>query len=459
MRKCYLIIIFALIVLTFTTSCNSTMFEVNDKIIAPENNMHPIQGKWIIEKSIDSPYSKGDVGNEQSLIGKEALFHNDAIVVGEDYVYEPSYKFKNVKLSDYLLYKYKISPTDLDLEVEDAQILTIFSNNQYFYEFIKYSDDEMVTFTDGKFYFLKRNVEQISKEEIERYINVEKNIMRISNVEDLDTLRTGILLGVKSSYYDEETKTENWGYKTIWLRFNNRQLSSAYEIDGLLVPRRKGFWSVDVRRENGKDKLYAEQKTNFDEDLYDLSSIMLAETFGMEDHVSSPILKSILYIGNDYVSTEVTDKSNNRRTLEVYPIDYLEDEKAVAISDIIGDEGLQVFREGSQSVTKMDSTMFLNEENFGLYRRNGYWMMKGRINYLSDGEELFMDFNIKTIPPKELVNYDELIIPWSKIKSRVPEAIDAFTSPNDDIIIIVTRNSLLIYSINDNEVSQKRLVK
>lgn len=456
MKKRYFII-WAAMLLILTTSCGSSIFEANDKIIAPGNKKHPIQGKWTIEKAIDSPYNKGNINDVESLVGKEALFHQDAIVVGEDYVMEPNYKYKDVNLSDYLLYKYKIYPADLDLEVEQAQILTIYSKNQYFYEFIKYSDEEMVTFVDDRFYFLKRNVEQISKEEIERYINIEQNIMRISNIEDVDTLRTGVLLGIKSPVYDEVSQSDTWEYKTIWIRFNNHQLASAYEMEDLLVPRKKGFWLVDVNRENGNDKIRAEQKNIFPEEELEMSSNISVRTFDRVNYGISPIHKNIMFIGNDYVSTESTDTGNNRSTLKVYPIDYLEDDKAIKISDIIGEEGLIAFVEGSQSIIKRDSSVLLDEENFGLFRRNGYWIMKGRMNYQSSNEELFMDFNIKTIPPKELVNYDELTIPWNIIKSRVPEAIDAFTSPNDDIIIIVTRNNLLIYSIIENEISQKEL--
>lgn len=456
-------IVFAIILIVFMSSCSINKFETKDKIRAPENDLPPIQGKWIIEKAIDNPYKKGSIDISESLIGKEALFHKSATVIGEDYVIDPTFKLKIVKLSDYLLYKYKISPEELELLDKKAEIITIFSNNQYFYEFIKYSDNEMIVFVEDRFYFLNKSIDQISKEEIDRYINIEESIMRISNIEEVDTLRSGILLGVKSYFYDEINQVDNWKYKTIWIRTNNRSIASAYEMNDLLLPRKKGFWLVDVRREeinnSLNDKIRAVQKGKFKEEIFDDSaSLFMTSIFDVKEREVHPsILKNILYIGNDYVSTEVIDLSNNRKTLHVYPVDYLQDEKAIKISDIIGEEGLRIFKESAQSIIKTNSSILLNEESFGLARRNGYWIMKGRINYNSNDEELYKDYNIKTIPPKELVNYDELVIPWNIIKSKVPEAIDAFTSPNDDIIIIVTRNSLLIYSINNHEISQKEL--
>lgn len=463
MKKNYIVIIM-LIFMTLLTSCNVGRIDIKDRIIAPENNLPPLQGKWIVEKSIDSPYNKR--GEElETIVGKEILFHKDAVVVGEDYALDPTYKLKNVNFSDYILYKYKTSPELLEIEEEEAQVVTILSNNQYFYEFIKYNDQEMIVFDGDRFYFLSKNIDQISKDEIDRYINVENKIKRVTNAQEVDTLRSGVLLGIKSYFYDEATQLDNWSYKTIWIRFNNRSIASIYEMNDLLVPRKKGFWLVNVNRDGDssslKDDIKAVQKGKLKQEMLDESAMLFTTSASnmRKSKLSSSILKSIIYIGNDYVSTEVIDKSNNRKTLEVYPIDYLEEEKAINISDIIGDDGLRIFKEGAQSITKMDSSVFIDEKSFGLSRRNGYWIMKGRINYESKGEELYKDYNIKAIPPKELVNYDELAIPWSIIKSKVPEAIDAFTSPNEDIIIVVTRNNLLIYSINDQEISKLELGK
>ncbi|NLV87786.1 MAG: hypothetical protein GX021_00260 [Tissierellia bacterium] len=457
------LIIFGLVLLSMLTSCSNGKLQIKDSIVAPENRQPPLSGKWIIEDSIDSPYIKGVSDEEESLIGREVLFHDSAVVVDKDFILEPSFIYKNVNISDYLLYKYKISSEYLNLTEEEGEVISISSNNQFFYEFIKYSEDELFFFNEDKFYFLRKVVDEVSKEEIERYISVEHSLMRISNIEEVDTLRSGVLLGIKSYDYDEINDEDNWTYKTIWIRTNNRNISSIYEMDSLLVPRKKGFWTIDVKRNKNDnsiiDEIKAIEKRKYPEEYFDDVKLFTFE-YGIEMDLASiepSIIKTILYIGNDYICVEETNLANNRKALKTYPIDYLDNGKAIKISDVLGDEGLKTFVEGAQSIMKSDSSMFLDEESFGLFRRNGYWIMKGRINYHVDGEELYKDFNIKTIPPKELVNYDELVIPWNKIKSKIPEAIDAFTSPNEDIIIVVTRNNLQIYAIENNEISSKEL--
>lgn len=162
-------------------------------------------------------------------------------------------------------------------------------------------------------------------------------------------------------------------------------------------------------------------------------------------------------MGNDYISTEIIDKSKDKKTLEVYAIDNLNKDIPTIFSDIVGEREVELLEDSAKKNLNKSSNLLIDEKSFGLVRRNGYWAMKGRINYNNQGKELYQDYNIKTIPPKELINYDDLSIPWSRIKGRFPNAVDAFMSPNEDIIIIVTRNDLLIYPVEDNDILLEEL--
>ncbi|OGO81877.1 MAG: hypothetical protein A2Y21_09755 [Clostridiales bacterium GWC2_40_7] len=99
------------------------------------------------------------------------------------------------------------------------------------------------------------------------------------------------------------------------------------------------------------------------------------------------------------------------------------------------------------------------EQNFALFRKTGHWFFKGRVS-LEPGEPMdFVDFNINHIPPADMVAYDILHIPWTNIKDRVPLAIDAYTSPNRDLAIILTRNTVLLYAMENGERAQEPLNK
>jgi hypothetical protein len=177
--------------------------------------------------------------------------------------------------------------------------------------------------------------------------------------------------------------------------------------------------------------------------------------------------KSILYVGNDYVSTEVSPVLSNNKAayLEVLPIDNIEGASPIKISDIAGQNGTDALYEGALKLMDMDLTndnrhlyKFPDEDSFYISRRNGHWIMRGRINPIAK-DIPFMDFNIKIIPPSRLVTYDDLKVSWSAIRDRVSDAIDAYTSPNNDMALITTPNSILVYAIENGELSQEPLTK
>lgn len=461
MRK-KIIILISIIILIILPSCNAKKFEPRDMIIAPENNLSPIKGKWSVEKSIDGPY-KRNTEEAQTHTEVEALFHKDGVVVGGDFVLEPSYKLRNVDLEDYLFYNYKIHPDYLDIKEEEAEVITVLGEGQYFYEFIRYTEDKMFYYAEDKFVFLERKFEEVSSEEINRYISIEKNIMRIAKKKEIDTLNSGLLLGIKTHSTEEKSGIDKWDYKTIWIKSNNRTLGDIYEMDSLLVPRKKGFYLVDViRKDIGdviNDNLKSTPKGKAHEDFLGQTALSFSD-YKEARLINYPsILKHILYIGNDYVSTEEIYLETGKKKLRVYPIDYLEDNRSTKISNLIGEEDLNMFYQSAKEAIKVDTNQILEEESFGLQRRNGYWVMMGRVNFKNENQEFFKDFQIKTASPKALVHYDELVIPWNIIKARIPEAIDAFTSPNEDIIIIITRNDILIYPIVENDILLNELGK
>lgn len=466
MRKLFLIII-SLIILFILPSCTIREGEVEERIIAPQNNTPPIQGKWVIDELMKTTYGTQNK-EDDPFIGKEALFHRDGVIIGESYTNKPSYKVKKVKTYDYLLYKYKTSPNNLGITDEKIQVITVMDDNKYFHEFIKYNDSIMFVNIEDNFYKMLKVVDEVSIDEINRYINVEKSMMRTFGTVEEENLQAGILLGLKIPTFDEENQVPQWDYKTIWINSHNKEITDIYELDTLLVPRKNGFWIIDSDREskNGavNDDLIAIPQFKLNESISimnDKEEFQSLKEEPVQSEVNLPsIIKNILFIGNDYISVENIDLDrNSRKTLQVYAIDNLDEKKPIKLSDLIGSNGKDLFYEGASSVVNLDNTIMANEENVGLIRRNGYWTMKGRVNYKQNDEELYKDFNIKAIPPKEMVSFDELAIPWDAIRIMVPDVVDVFSSPNNEIMVVITSSHLVIYSIQDGDIVSNPLVR
>lgn len=99
------------------------------------------------------------------------------------------------------------------------------------------------------------------------------------------------------------------------------------------------------------------------------------------------------------------------------------------------------------------------EENFALFRKTGHWYFMGRVKLPENAQVPYLDFNINLLPPAELVMYDELHLSWTDIKDRIPDAVDAYTSPNRDLAVILTRNQLLIYTMSYGTLGEVPLKK
>lgn len=464
MKKVILLIFIIIMMINFS-SCNVAEGNISDRIAAPENKTPPILGKWEIEEVLKRSYTNLSSEKVESLIGREAMFHKDGVVMVDEFTVEPTFKIRNVKSSDYLIYKYKTNPKVLGIEDSMVEVITILSDGQYFAELIKIDNSKMLINIDDNFYSMIKVVDEVSIEEIQRYISVEKTLLMNLGDSQEEKYQSGVLIGLKMPSFDVINQVQEWEYKTIWINSHDKNIMEIYELDRLLVPRKNGFWILESNREIVGDQikddivatpLFRAKEKILGENEIEIENIFAAREKAVEDEIRSipSILRNILFIGNDYISIENIDLDRGmRRTLQVYTIDNLEDLKPIKLSDLIGENGKTIFSEGLRNTVAMDSTISPNEENIGLVRRNGYWTLKGRINYRQNDEELYKDFNINAIPPKEMVSYDEQHLPWDAIKLILPDAGDVYSSPNNDFIIVITSSHMMIYYINDGDIS------
>lgn len=454
-----LILIFISILILFSiTACEYTNFDTSEKIVAPNNSLPPISGKWEIDnyKIVNQNSLTEDEIND--IVKNEALFHEKVVVIGKELCLSPTYKLKNVNTLDYLLYQYKINPDFLNIKSKKIQVISMTCEEQYYYEFIKETDDKMIVNIDGVFFHMNKISDDIEDEILDKYLDSGANFTKGENIKNDEVLRSGILLGLK---YSDENKSKGellrYNYRTIWICSIDKKIDKIYETDDLFVPRKTGFWKVGISEvefeDSIKDLVYAHPlKKN-------ISIFQDNGTLPLE--FKGNIVESINYIGNDYVSIESIEQGvKDKRILKVLPLDNIRNDNPIKISDIAGESGKKAFYEGANRYFSTDHKLKNNyvdikpdEKNFGLVRRNGHWVFKGRINYSEENKDSYGDFNVKTIPPKELVNYDELAVSWNAVKLRVPQALDVFTSPNEDIAVIIAHNNIQIYTIDNGELS------
>lgn len=441
------------------SGCGVIEGEVKEQIVAPNNNIPPILGKWeIIDISYKMNLNDLDIANK---IGEFGLFHKNAVVIGSEYSSAPEFKIKRVKAREYLIYKYKLDPSNLGLTDEFLKVVTIYNEKKYFKEFILLDEDNAIVYNEETFYNMKRILPEISEEEVIRYINVEESVQRSFASTDSININSGVLLGLKIQKFDKENEIPIWDYKTYWINVNNKSSVAIYELDKLLVPRRNGFWFIDSERVIVNNILFDElkaialEKNNKRHEISEDLSFDLRVKEEFDNPKLPSVLKNILFVGNDYISVENIDLNrNDRRTLQIYAIDSLQEKKSIKLSDLIGMGGKDLFQEAASSSIELSKELVLNEENVSLVRKNGYWTIKGRVNYKENNEELYKDFNIKAIPPKEMVSYDELSLPWDAIRLTIPDVVDVFSAPKSEFIVVITNTDIIIYLLEEYDINK-----
>lgn len=454
------------------TACNHVDLSIASRVIPPKVEI-PVNGIWKVESYSFSVMSKMTEEEAKQWIGKKASFDKEKILLPDDNCEKPEFKIKSVDAKTYLYSNYKSSMESLNIDKSEIKIITITSNKNYFRDIIEIDDNRIVIIKDGVFFFLLKQSDEnkISIVDIEN----EKKISYSKLEPYTKGNKSGLLLGLKYyktvnyklPYINENKTVLEPVYKTLWINYDG-EVASISELPFLFVPRRTGFWKLQVSREitnnHGVDYFIAApigkemKKANIkveNTDYYDF--------------------KSINFVGNDYVCYERDIKSgvkdyrqfNESHSLEVVPLDtiYTSSEVPIIASKVLGEKGIEGLNSGAKSylrtIPATDKDLLYDTPeptNFGVFRENGKWLLRGRLNYASSSvKNKYVDFKVDIKASESLVNYDSLFPSWEVIKQKVPSALDAYTSPNKDIVVVLTNSKLLVYAIKNNILGQAPL--
>lgn len=462
-KKCFLCLFTFLLI--FCQGCTEIpLLDSEHTIVPPKNNLIPLQGSWRIKdfKAVSEEDSIEDIYKD--WIDKEAVFTESFVILGNERCSNAKYKIRKVDTAEYFLFHYGLSAEELGIDEREHKIdiVSVSSDDKPFYEFIKIQDNQIMVYAYGGFYILEKVSDIVDNKYVDSYINAGEK--REEEGSEQDLLRSGILLGLraKSAMLSSENRANMRStYRTLWIASYNRTLHPILEIGDLFVPRRSGFWKVGIKTqkidEYTQDVLFAypiEQEFH----------LPFAELEVIEKPQENTI-KNIRFVGDDYVALEYIfekEGETESRIFKVLPLDEIDSDKGIRISDIAGEDKKNIFYTSAETHLLSRNIKIpgkiediAQEDNFTLTRRNGHWILRGRLNY-SGGYD---DFTIGLSPVDTLVSYDELHVSWDSVKERVPAAVDAYASPNKDIILVITSSYIEIYAIKNSEIDDKPLRK
>lgn len=462
--------------LAILCGCSTAASDSEDRIDRPSNLELPVAGTWRLKDCLHPEPDVESMAAEDPLSGSTISLSAQAIAYSGDYYEKVSYKIKRVNVKEYFLHKNAIIPEKLSFNDDEAYVITVYSDDKFLLEFIKGSDDELIAVIDDRYYCM----EKISDEspEVQNVINEEIHREEYLTEKAAEQpLRSGLLLGVRIPVKTEDGLGD-YIYGTYWISCVDRTLSPVFYADDIYLPRMDGFWKVRMEKrlelEGTQDALVAAKVSSAEKGSNLIRKYEINAFSNTTERIETGLRKAIVYIGNDYVCVENTIYDMNgeqsgreaEKTLRTLPIDNLDYLDGITISDLAGESGRMAMESAiSELKEKSGQSMLVSvveksqEKNFALYRKTGHWFFKGRVNLDRQGQLSYVDFNLNLIPPANMVAYDILQIPWTQMKDKLPHAVDIYTSPNQDIAVVLTAGEILIYGIENKKLSDEPLAR
>ena len=434
------------------SGCTSIEFNIEETIKPPEIDNVAIHGTWRIEKYISiikgqSDLNEAEESNRKKYVGKDAIFDNEICAIGIEVCTNPEYKIIRTAADTFLKSTYQINIESLGLKRDKVNVVTISTANKFFNQLIVTNDMTAYVYLENGFLLLKKISDSVDDKVKQNSVGKVADNKSNEEFEEDPLLRSGVLIGVRSA---DNT------YCTIWIYSKNREIKAVSYREQLLVPRSHGFWEAGGIQHMGQ-KLYAVPFATSKLQLLPIGD-------GVNTILTDKPGAKILFLGNDYIGIEHNFKLN------VLPMDNIGVGKAVKISDIILDNSFNVSNEFERARQDIVSTLDkdklksivgeFDEGNFTLKRRNGHWIMKSRLYFKEDyNGHKYEDFDLNFVVPSTLISYDEMDIPWNNIKSKLPWTVDAYMSPNKEIAVLASRDSLNIYPVQKRNIVNKQLMK
>ena len=278
--------------------------------------------------------------------------------------------------------------------------------------------------------------------------------------------KTGVLIGLRHDVGIEqplpygETRDAAYcsRYRTLWISQDADDSISIVEMKNMVVPRQDGFWKIEIVRQKAKDWV---------EDFLISTPIHQMPVQPAIDSLTALECEgnkriSLIFVGRDYLSYEGGSDGYCQGAAHPWHENYLKtvslDDPAsegAKISTALGGEVRTALLDAAKNYLSRKSDERLNpnpgERTWGLIRRRGRWVLRGQLGYAAEAYRgTFAHFDIQFQPIKKLVGFNQLLVPWKKIKQIVPAARDAITSPDRKLLIIVTKDHLSLYSMQAN---------
>lgn len=320
------------------------------------------------------------------------------------------------------------------------------------------------------------------------------------------TISSGLLIGLS---YDQKDNGNNdkfnmpsKEFRTLWIYHDGSKVILKEKDKSIVVPYKDNFYEIkndsfqfkERNEENKSEDFYLKYKFYYswnnivskiigstDKHLFTEKSFKDKYTTAEGDFPFKSNIESVSYIGNnyacinsDYYETGGGTYRSGKNDIKLFDIGNLGNmnyrEKTEKLYNLLNEDvkkEIKAFENkknnefkagnGEKNPTFIKVEKVVDIDNLSLGRKEGKWIVQipvyERYSHEGNGSNAykiteFIPYQCKL--PKSITSYDSLCLPWANIKKVVPDAVDAISSPKEDLMAVITKKQILIF-VNPKE--------
>ncbi len=323
---------------------------------------------------------------------------------------------------------------------------------------------------------------------------------------NLDTVTSGILIGLSHDQKHDENKDgfnmSSKEFRTLWIYHDGDEIILKEKDKSIVIPYKDSFYEIkndlfqlkERNEENKSEDFYLKYKSYYswnnivskiigsaDKHLFTEKSFKDKYSAVEGDFPFKSNIETVSYIGNnyacinsDYYETGGGTYRSGKNDIKLFNIGNLSNvnyrEKSEKLYNLLDEDVKKEikefqnkknneFKSGNvgQNPQFIKVEKVLDIDNLSLVRKEGKWIVEIPVyeRYSHEGNGSTAYKIVEFIPykcklPTSITSYDSLCLPWVDIKKAVPDAVDAISSPKEELLAVVTKNQILIF-VNPKE--------
>jgi hypothetical protein len=315
---------------------------------------------------------------------------------------------------------------------------------------------------------------------VDKAAGVNENVTAVRDQASLHTvplgqeavqIRSAVLIGLREDHAATGSHLSYSTYRTLLLAADQGVLRKIAEGDGIFMPYKMDFMRI----------LPQSRSINSNEELQTLNAFLAVGGTRIPAQAPVPdkpakLSEKLLFAGNRYLALSQTIRQKNQGKDAQYDYVWVKElpdlspprtqdtltpvrDPHVSLSKLYGEAVQNPLRAvraaapqepGALTASSEPVRVDENGESWAILRKQGEWvpqLASYRIGRSDPGTYRYELHDVPLKLPDSVVSHDRLSANWNEIRQVRPDAKDAFSSPNKEMLGIVTDREIVVYPL------------